>query len=187
MSKWLLRGLVFAALMVVHPIAAGRADQRVGDQGPADQHHAASCSSRSSRSSGGSSTAGGRARQPRPRPPRGPGDDLAAGRPVRRRRQRPGVLDHLPVLQGPLRRRAAQRAHHVRGVHRAAGLPRRRSRASCSAAGSSTGNRRPPRNAPRPRCGDDDRRTPTCSPRCATTSPTRRPRSHYRAPRPEQT
>ena len=43
-----------------------------------------------------------------------------------------GGLVHLAVLQEPLRRGADQRDHHVRGVHRAAGLPdgdrRRRAR-----------------------------------------------------------
>ena len=135
MSKWLLRGLVFAALMVFVRLVQGAADQRVGDQGGVDQHHPGRALRDRRVRLGVHRRPCRRPGQPRPRPPRGPGDDVAAGRPVRRNRQRRGRVVDLAVLQGPVCRWAGQRAHHVRGIHRAAGLPccdrRRSGRALC--------------------------------------------------------
>ena len=88
MSKWLLRGLVFAALMVFIRLVQGSGDQRLGDQGAIDQRHPGRSLHHRGVRLGARRRPFGRARQPRSRPPRRPGDDVAAGRPVRRDRQR---------------------------------------------------------------------------------------------------
>ena len=139
MSKWLLRGLVFAALMVFIRLVQGAAINAWETKAGLISVTLVVLYAIAVVRLGIPRRPLGRPGQPRPRPARRLGDDLAADRPVRRARQRRGRVADLAVLQRPLRRRAHQRAHHLRGVHRAAHLPHGDRSGSRSDTGSSTG------------------------------------------------
>ena len=123
MSNWLLRGLVFAALMVIVRLLQGAMINAWETKAGLISIALIVVYAIVVFVWGLARRARRRARQPRPGPARRPGDDMAAGRPVRRHRQRGRRVVHPPLLHEPLRRGADQRAHHVRGVHRAAGVP----------------------------------------------------------------
>ena len=175
MSKWLLRGLVFAALMVFVRLVQGAAINAWETKALLISVTLVVLFAIAAFVWGfidGRSDA-----RANPDPDRR--DDLAmtwllAGLFAGHRQRRDRVAD-LAVLQGPLCRWADQRAHHLRGVHRAAGLPRRDRRRRARPLAHRPPRRRRAASAPRPRAPPTRTApTPTCSPLCVTRTRRRR-------------